>query len=398
MRVLFIFHPNKKERKTKERKLPGAIYCRVRLDGINSNDFSTYIKVMPADWDSDKQRIRGKSLQVHDDNMKLSQINSDITRLFLQFQATGDPISVQHLVNLYTGKQKRFYTFWELVDEFEKHVHATYKNKGTRRNYDTRIANIRLFLEENNWKKLTADQFTLGKADEFVRWCKSSRGLDHQYIVRHTQILKNITESAVRAEILPIDKLATYVLKKQERINTSHLSMAELETIANYDWRPALRRMADLFLFSCYTGLHYKDAQTLTPDEVREGIDGRLWLFKPRGKYAESDFFVNEPVQIVPLSGKALALIDKYGGINKLPKISNSGFNDYLKQIQHMAEIGVNLTVTIARKTFTDMLLNELNVSEETIAAMLGHATTKHVKHYGRAGERRIAREVKWDE
>lgn len=39
-------------------------------------------------------------------------------------------------------------------------------------------------------------------------------------------------------------------------------------------------------------------------------------------------------------------------------------------------------------------MLNELLVSEESVAAMLGHSSTKHVKHYGKAGEERVAKEV----
>lgn len=61
-----------------------------------------------------------------------------------------------------------------------------------------------------------------------------------------------------------------------------------------------------------------------------------------------------------------------------------------------MAGIEINLTVKIARKTFTDVMLNELGVSEESVAAMLGHASTKHVKYYGKAGEERVAREVQY--
>lgn len=388
MRILFKLRLNKRDRAAR-----ATVYCRLKIDGIAANDFSTFIQILPTDWDSDKQRIRGKSLRANDDNLKLAQIHSDITRLFLQFQASEETINAQQMADLYTGKQKLHYTFSDLVDLFEKHINASYSNKGTRRNYKTRIENIRLFLSEQKWAKLPAERFSLGCADEFVRWAKL-RGLDRNYIVRHTQVLKNITEDAVRREILKLDKLSAFVLKKKEKVNTEHLKQAELKALETFDWRPEIQRIVDLFLFSIYTGLHYEDAQTLQPSDIREGIDGRTWLFKTRGKYAESEFFVNEPVQIVPLNQKALLLIDKYGGVENLPKISNSGYNDWLKQIQHMVGIKVKLTVKIARKTFTNVMLNELGVSEESVAAMLGHATTKHVRYYGKANEERVAREV----
>lgn len=388
MRVLFIKRNNRKNPSAK-----ATIYCRIKLDGIAANDFSTYIQVDQNEWDSDKQRLKGKNLRANDDNLRLSQIHSDLTRLFLQFQGSNEIVSAQYLADLYTGKQKQSYTFLELVGLFEDHIKATYKNPGTRRNYQTRIDNIKLFLDEKKWNKLPADRFTLGSADEFVRWAKM-RDLDRNYIVRHTQVLKNITEDAVRREILKIDKLAAFVLKKKEKVDTSHLTRPELNHLATFDWRPELRRIVDLFLFSVYSGLHYEDAQTLEAENVRIGIDGRKWLFKPRGKYAESEFFHNEPVQIVPLNQQALELIEKYNGIENLPKISNGKYNEWLKQIQHMAGIKLNLTVKIARKTFTNVMLNELGVSEESVAAMLGHATTKHVRYYGKANEERVAREV----
>ncbi|QMW04095.1 phage integrase SAM-like domain-containing protein [Spirosoma foliorum] len=388
MRILFKIRLNKRNPSAK-----AVIYCRVRIDGITANDFSTFIQVMPESWDAEKQLIKGGSLRARDDNNTLKQIHSDLTKLHLHFQINEEFISAQHLVDIFTKKHQITYTFSQLVDLFEKHVLATYSNEGTRRNYNTRIENIRLFLEEQKWTNLQAERFTLGCADEFVRWARV-RGLDNNYIVRHTQVLKNITESAVRSEILKIDKLAAFVLKKKEKVNTDHLTRAQLIHLDRFDWRPELRRIVDLFLFSVYSGLHYEDAQTLTSDEIRTGIDGRKWLFKPRGKYAESEFFAGESVQIVPLSDEALALIEKYGSVELLPKISNSGYNDWLKQIQHMAGIKLNLTVKIARKTFTNVMLNELGVSEESVAAMLGHSSTKHVRYYGKANEERVAREV----
>ncbi len=88
-------------------------------------------------------------------------------------------------------------------------------------------------------------------------------------------------------------------------------------------------------------------------------MDGRLWLFK--------------------LHPKAIELISKYGGVEKLPKISNSGYNVHLKEVARLAGITINLTVKIGRKTFTNTVLNELGVSELVVAAMLGHSDTKHI-------------------
>lgn len=388
MRVLFKLRRNKRNKSAL-----ATIYCRIKLNGEHANDFSTFVQVMPDRWDSKNQKILGSSQQAEDDNETLNDLRSEIKKQFRKHNDLDRSISAQALADLATGRHKLNYTFKELVEQFKTVIDATYDSRGTKKNYATRFGNILLFLEEKRLEHLPADRFTLGRADEFVRWAQARR-LDHEYIVRHTQILKNITADAVRREITEVDTLAVFRLKKRGKVNTRHLTLAEIDDIRQTDWRPSLQRVADLFLFSIYTGLHYQDAQSLTAEEVRPGIDGRLWLIKPRGKYAESKFFTGEMVQVVPLNPRAAAIIERYGGPEHLPKISNVNYNKALKQIQFITGIKLNLTVRIARKTFTDVMLNELGVSEESVAAMLGHNSTRHVRYYGRANERRVAKEV----
>lgn len=389
MRVLF-----KLRRNPRNKQAQAAIYVRVKVNGAHANDFSTFITLLPADWDSAKQRIKGSSQRANDDNLRLEAIRSDITRLHLTYPEH----SAQHLADIYTKKAKTSYSFEDLIKLYEEHVATTYSNPGTKKNYTTRINNITTFLEEKKWLKWSIDRINLGHCDEFVRWMKNKKR-DQNYIVRHTEIWKNITSDAVRRQILPLDNLASFKLKKHNKINTDHLTRNQLHTLETTAWRPPLQRVADIFLFSCYTGLHYDDSQTLLDADIRSGIDGRQWIFKVRGKYAESNFFDGERVQIVPLHQKAVSILAKYGGAEALPKISNVQYNKTLKQIAFQLDLAFSLSVKIARKTFTDILLNELGISEETVATMLGHSSTRHIRHYARSDERRVAAELtdaKW--
>lgn len=381
MRVLFRLRPKST-----------VIYCRIKVDGVYANDFSTFIKLENRDeWDSERQRIKGRSQRVCDDNTRLGIISSEL----MQLHIANPEFSAQHLANVYTRKQKINYSALEIIRMFEERCEEMYGNEETLGTYARRIANIRRFLEEKSLDKIMADRITLGMADDFVSWMKGQQ-YDHQYIVRHVQVLKNITEMATRKEILLRDPLASFKLKRKEKIDTSHLTRQEVFTLESTTWTDNMQKVVDLFLFSVYTGLHFKDAQTVKSSEIGTGIDGRLWLFKPRGKYEKSTFFNGkEMVQTVPLHTKALLLIEKYGSVENLPKINNVEFNASLKQIKFMAGIQVKrMTVSVARKTFTDIMLNELNVSTDTVSTMLGHKTTRHVKHYARADERRIAKEM----
>ncbi len=384
MRVLFKLRRNKRNPNAR-----ANIYCRIKSDSGHATDFSTFIAVMPANWDSKKQRIRGGSLDANNNNMKLEQIRSDITRTFL----VGQTLSAQALADIYTGKRKTSHTFDDLLTHFDAQCLTTYGDTGTYTSYRVRIANIRAFLADRKTPDILPEQFIAAVADDFVAWMKKTER-SHTYIVRHTQVLKNVMKLAIRREWLRYDPLAGFELKKRERVNTDHLTRAQITRIETMDWQGNLQRVADLFLFSCYTGLHYEDAQTLTPDDIKPGLNGRLWLYKVRGKYTDSEFFDVNAIQTVPLHQRALALIEKYQGVDKLPKISNSKYNKALKHIAFQADVSVTLTVKIARKTFTDILLNEVGISADAVAVMLGHSSSRHVKHYARADERRVAKEM----
>ena len=88
----------------------------------------------------------------------------------------------------------------------------------------------------------------------------------------------------------------------------------------------------DLFVFSCYTGLAYKELYELTPDQITRGIDGELWLHIKRhktGKYIS-----------IPLLEPALEIIEKYKehpeALNKgkvFPVRSNQKLNEYLHKM-----------------------------------------------------------------
>jgi len=291
MRFLFKLRPSPN---------PEAIvYLRIKIDG-DTVDLSTGVRVPRVDWDQARQKINGRSVQVHDDNVEPEGIKAHINRLFLLNQDLG----ARELADLYQEKKPNQYFLGDLVDLFEKDCRAAYQNWETLRTHLTRINNIRQFIQDRKLQKLKAEQINLGMADDFVNWMKV-KGRDHQYIVRHTQSLKSITVASVRHQILD-----------------------------------------------------------------------------------------------VALHPKVLILIDKYGGVENLPKISNGTYNKALKQIQYTAGIEVKLTTKIGRKTFTDIMLNEMHISEEAVAAMLGYSSTRMLKYYGQADNRRIAHEVnatKWD-
>jgi hypothetical protein len=67
-----------------------------------------------------------------------------------------------------------------------------------------------------------------------------------------------------------------------------------------------LRRVRDLFVFSCYTGLAYVDLFLLTPTNVVSAGDRMKWIMTTRKK---TDIGAN-----IPLLKPALSIMEKFQG------------------------------------------------------------------------------------
>src|SRR4051794_1971873 len=119
--------------------------------------------------------------------------------------------------------------------------------------------------------------------------------------------------------------------------------MRKLEIIEQKDFEvERIQFVKDLFIFSCYTGLAYTDAVSLTPANLMRGIDGDYWLITQRQK---TDTSVK-----IPLLPKAMEMIEKYktnpkslSGGTLFPKISNQRLNGYLKEMADLCGIHKNL-------------------------------------------------------
>ena len=101
-----------------------------------------------------------------------------------------------------------------------------------------------------------------------------------------------------------------------------------------------LEQIRDIFVFSCFTGLAYCDAQALTHEHIITGLNGAPWLRTHRQK-------TSTPVD-VPLLEVPLQILAKYEGCcpngKLLPIPSNQKCNDYLKEIAAICGIDKHLT------------------------------------------------------
>jgi len=156
-----------------------------------------------------------------------------------------------------------------------------------------------------------------------------------------------------------------------------HLDQDQLNPLEKADFNvQRLEVIRDIFLFATYTGLGYKELESLTSDNIIIGMDGEKWLNILRQK--------TQKQYQVPLFPKAMEILQKYKDNPRclkkkrlLPVPSNVKYNAYLKEIAHIADISLNLRTHIARKTFatTVMLANGANIG--VVSRLLAHSDVR---------------------
>lgn len=125
-----------------------------------------------------------------------------------------------------------------------------------------------------------------------------------------------------------------------------YLTMDERNAIADYDLsaNKPLQTQRDIFIFQCLIGCRISDLLAMTESNL---IDGAI-EYIPRKTKEKNPIVVR-----VPLNGRALALVEKYKGVDAkgrlFPFISSQKYNEAIKEVLTVCE--VNRLVTILNPT-----------------------------------------------
>jgi len=170
-----------------------------------------------------------------------------------------------------------------------------------------------------------------------------------------------------------------------------YLTEEELDSL--YNMIPScerLKRVRDLFVFQCYTGVRYSDIQNIS----RVDIQGTTWKFKTQKTKKNLE---------IPLSNRAMSILGKYSEYPQpLPVITNQKMNKYLKELCEEAGIdslvklvrikGTERIETVhkkyevigshtARRTFISLSLMR-GMEPAVIMSITGHSDFKMMKKY----------------
>lgn len=393
------------------------IYARITIDG-KYTELSTSKKATPKSWDANNKQILGSGLEVKLANQKLTQVQTDVERIFNGLQMHFKEVTPAMVKNVYLGKpaidepkpvkpapkneQTVLEVFDEFVARFEKRVEKGNASLGTLKHWrSTRkkvVAFIRYHLNSDDIRfSELPDTFAEDFYDYLTLYVK--KPLAEVTAPKQLKWIRQIVKIGVRKKLIVSNPMDGFKCSGGD-VEVIPLEFWQVEKILHKPFTvERIAEVRDAFIFQCFTGFAYQDIYDLTPENiVLVGRKKERWLVKHRGK---TD--VGEMVPILPIVEELIAKYRNHPYCithNKLiPVNCNYRYNSCLKEIADLCEIRDiignirKLDTHDARHFFADMMLNN-GVPLEDVSKMLGHKSIRTTMRYCRVRKSRISESV----
>lgn len=368
--------------------------CRITYLG-NRKQFASGLFVNPKHWNSKKQKLLDVEEQSNFINTQLSLIKSKINQAFLMLQIKEESFTVEDVFSIYKGdKIEKDYNTFEYYNRYLNKLKTLIGieiKQITWNKYFYLKADIKNFIK---WKYKSNDyplkKLNLHFLEELEYYLKVKKELKQITINKKILRFRKSIKVAVSEGFLDNNPFMLYKVKKVN-LKVVFLSPEELQKLEDYNFSQSrLSFIKDLFVFSCYTGLPYRELMNLETKHIVKGFDDNLWIKMKREKTSKE--------LSIPLLPKALEILEKYSSkeLSVFPRISNQKYNSYLKEVADIIDIDKNLTTHIARKTFASTVLLFNDVPMEIVSELLGHSSIAITQaSYGKIVQKKVSEEMK---
>ncbi len=373
------------------------VYLRITVDGT-PKEMSTRRKWDNTRWDQKIERAVGTKEDAKSLNYFLDSLINKINNYRTELLNTATTITAQKLMdyiqNKSTGRVKVLEEFGLHNNEMLALVCTNEYALGTHTRFQITKDHVERFIL---WKYNVTDidfrELNFEFIKDFEFYLKTERKISQNTAMKYITNFKKIVLRAIAKKIIKEDPFMLYKAKKN-KIKRKPLSRIELRRLEKKEFKnERLSLVRDVFVFQCYTGLAYIDVKQLMKSQIREGIDGSLWIMNNRQK-------TNAEINI-PLLPKALEILKKYennplcirsGAV--LPVKSNQKMNAYLKEIADLCDITDKLTTHKARRTFGSTVTLNNGVPIDVVREMLGHTSVKQTEEYALTEQESVSREM----
>ena len=342
-----------KSRKKDGEPIVENVPIRMRVSFASQRiEFTTGYRIDVAKWDGDKQRVKNGCTNklkqsASEINAALLGYYTELQEIFKRFEVAEtmpSPAEVKEAFNNRHGQNEKTElasadtsnepsNFYEAFDDFVRvcgrqndWTHSTFEKLATVKNH------LKNFRSELSFEFFDEEGLT-----EYVQYLREVKEMRNSTIGKQLNFLKWFLRWSFKQGRHSNNAYDTFKPKlKDTQKKIIFLTWEELNRLREFKIPPtkqALERVRDVFLFQCFTGLHYSDVFNLRRNDIK-------------GDYIEVTTVKTSDSLIIELNdhSRAMAILEKYKDVEfendkALPVITNQKMNDYLKELAELAEI-----------------------------------------------------------
>lgn len=342
-----------KSRKKDGEPIVENVPIRMRVNFASQRiEFTTGYRIDVAKWDGDKQRVKNGCTNklkqsASEINAALLGYYTELQEIFKRFEVAEtmpSPAEVKEAFNNRHGQNEKTElasadtsnepsNFYEAFDDFVRvcgrqndWTHSTFEKFATVKNH------LKNFRSELSFEFFDEEGLT-----EYVQYLREVKEMRNSTIGKQLNFLKWFLRWSFKQGRHSNNAYDTFKPKlKDTQKKIIFLTWEELNRLREFKIPPtkqALERVRDVFLFQCFTGLHYSDVFNLRRNDIK-------------GDYIEVITVKTSDSLIIELNdhSRAMAILEKYKDVEfendkALPVITNQKMNDYLKELAELAEI-----------------------------------------------------------
>ena len=389
--------------RTKKKLLEGEtalIQIEILFPGTQKKYLGTNVYVTEKQWDVRTKQVSGSEMDSFY-NRKISDFVNKLRKFEMDLNDNGRlliPSDVNDFINN-SSKVGNFYEFMKC--ECLKRNDITVKTRSSHLTCAERIKTAAIIM----FSDLTLQKISL--FDQALR----AEGKEQPTIHKYHKNIKTYIHLAEKSGLIDYGKnpYLKFTVPHGKHAIRQRLDDAENERLISTEIiDPVIALTRDLFVFSVFTGLAYKDVQGLNATHLRE-IEGKLWIEGLRKKSGE--------YYTVYLLPEAVGLIGRYRSTDKsTSSLSNKSTsrstqstgatpsrifpapelymqNRLLKIVAAVCGITKPLSTHIARHTCATLLLRK-DVSLKVISEMLGHSQISTTEIYAKLEKQTMRKEL----
>lgn len=223
--------------------------------------FSTGKHVPAADWNKEKQAVKGKSEEAQLINGYLIQLRNKIYQKEIELLQKGYLITAELLKEAITDKVEALNekTLLDVLNEHNTERKAMVGKTVAPATYWVFEYTGRLFKEfiqkKYERKDLYLREINLGFIQGFHAFLLGEKKMGQNSCTKHLKFLKKLLNLAVANSYISYNPVNAYKVER-EPVEVDFLDEEELRKIINFDTPlPRLERAKDMFLFGCFTNV-----------------------------------------------------------------------------------------------------------------------------------------------